>query len=106
VLTINPNYFRLRKPLERRLYELARKHCGRQASWRISLEGLRDKASSRSVLKEFRRMVRVIVGDDTLPHYRMSLDETDMVEFTLRSRLDFFAKNESRKPISSAEVVS
>ena len=29
VLTIHRNYFRLRKPLERRLYELARKHCGR-----------------------------------------------------------------------------
>jgi plasmid replication initiation protein len=29
VLTLHPDYFRLRKPLERRLYELARKHCGR-----------------------------------------------------------------------------
>ena len=28
VLTINPQYFRLRRPLERRIYELARKHVG------------------------------------------------------------------------------
>ncbi len=33
VLTINREYFRLRKPLERRLYELVRKHCGRQPTW-------------------------------------------------------------------------
>ena len=30
VLTINPKYFRLRRPLERRIYELARKHVGEQ----------------------------------------------------------------------------
>ncbi|WP_443019818.1 replication initiator protein A [Sphingobium sp. CAP-1] len=28
MLTLNRRYFRLRKPLERRLYEIARKHCG------------------------------------------------------------------------------
>jgi plasmid replication initiation protein len=28
VLTLHRNYFRLRKPMERRIYELARKHCG------------------------------------------------------------------------------
>jgi plasmid replication initiation protein len=33
VLTINRAYFRLRKTLERRLYELARKHCGYQEKW-------------------------------------------------------------------------
>ena len=35
VLTIHRDYFRLRKPLERRMYELARKHCGRKDEWRI-----------------------------------------------------------------------
>jgi hypothetical protein len=31
-------FFRLRKSLERRLYQLARKHCGEQWEWAISLE--------------------------------------------------------------------
>ncbi len=31
VLTLPPDYFRLRKPTERRIYEIARKHCGKQA---------------------------------------------------------------------------
>jgi plasmid replication initiation protein len=34
VLTIDPEYFRLKKPTERRLYELARKHCGNQVAWK------------------------------------------------------------------------
>ena len=32
VLTLHRDYFRLRKPLERRIYELARKHCGALAA--------------------------------------------------------------------------
>ena len=41
VLTISRDYFRLRKPIERRLYELARKHCGNQEKWTVGLKILR-----------------------------------------------------------------
>jgi plasmid replication initiation protein len=34
----------MRKPLERRIYELARKHCGRQDQWRVSVEVLHRKS--------------------------------------------------------------
>lgn len=82
VLTIHPDYFRLRKPLERRLYELARKHCGQQAMWAIGLELLQEKCGSKSTLREFRRMVREIEDADTLPAYRMKIDaEKDQVLF-------------------------
>jgi len=37
VLTLHRDYFRLRKPLERRIYEIARKHCGQQDRWKVSL---------------------------------------------------------------------
>ncbi len=36
VLTIDKDYFRLRKPTERRIYELARKHCGNQVTWKFN----------------------------------------------------------------------
>lgn len=85
VLTINPDYFRLRKPIERRLYELARKHCGDQARFAISLELLQDKCGSQSTLKEFRRSLRELIQADTLPDYRMQLDdEKDQVIFFKR----------------------
>ena len=45
VLTINRHYFRLRKPLERRLYELARKHCGKQGKWLIVLQTYMQKVA-------------------------------------------------------------
>lgn len=84
VLTIHPDYFRLRKPLARRLYELARKHCGHQTSWAIGLELLRDKSGSKSTMKEFRRAVRAIEADDSLPEYRVMVGQDDKVTFYVR----------------------
>ncbi|MNY12306.1 Replication initiator protein A [compost metagenome] len=84
VLTIHPDYFRLRSPLARRLYELARKHCGHQAQWVIGLALLQEKAGSKSTLKEFRRAVRTIQADDSLPEYRLSLGTNDRVTFYTR----------------------
>jgi len=77
VLTIHPDYFRLRKPLARRLYEIARKHCGHQTEWTIGLELLQEKSGSKSTLKEFRRAIRAIEADDSLPEYRMMLAHDD-----------------------------
>jgi hypothetical protein len=83
VLTLNRSYFFLRKPLERRLYELARKHCGTQTHWRVGLETLRDKCGSGSTEKEFRRLVGKIIEDDLqhdhMPDYAFSFDEDNVV---------------------------
>jgi len=87
VLTLHRDYFRLRKPLERRMYELARKHCGQQATWSISLELLQKKCGSNSTEKEFRRLVKTIVTQDEVhshfPDYAVTMTD-DMVCFTNR----------------------
>lgn len=78
VLTISRQYFFLRKPLERRLYELARKHCGQQQEWRIGLDTLREKCGSGSTPKEFKRLIGKIIEDDAMhghmPDYGFRLD--------------------------------
>ena len=90
VLTLNRRYFQLRKPLERRLYELARKHCGQQSSWQIGLEKLQEKAGSSSTKKEFKRMVTAIIAADQahdhMPDYSFEL-EGGIV--TVRPKQDF-----------------
>ena len=67
VLTLHRDYFRLRKPLERRMYELARKHCGKQDEWVISLDLLKKKCGSASEDNEFRRLVNIICAEDAEP---------------------------------------
>ena len=91
VLTLHRNYFRLRKPLERRMYELARKHCGRKDEWKISLALLQKKCASASTEKEFRRLVSKIAAQDAahhhMPDYAVTLDEDDMVTFHNRGTI-------------------
>lgn len=83
VLTLSRQYFFLRKPLERRLYELARKHCGMQPRWHIGLDLLRVKCGSASNLKEFRRLVSKVIEDDAehdhMPDYAFEMEEDMLV---------------------------
>jgi plasmid replication initiation protein len=84
VLTLSRDYFRLRKPLERRIYELARKHCGRQPEWRVSVGTLHLKSGSASPLRVFRQMLREMIAADHLPDYALSEDPGDILRVTRR----------------------
>jgi plasmid replication initiation protein len=90
VLTLHRDYFRLRKPLERRMYELARKHCGQQREWRISLDLLQKKTGSNSTAKEFRRLVKTIVEAEQrhghMPDYALTMNDAGNVVFTAKQK--------------------
>lgn len=75
ILTIHHDYFRLGKGIERRLYELARKHCGKQRKWAIGLDLLQKKCGSKGTLRMFRHHMMKIVDDNQLPEYRMMYSE-------------------------------
>jgi plasmid replication initiation protein len=87
VLSLHNDYFRIRRPLERRIYEIARKHCGRQKRWNIGLENLQLKTGSSAPLKRFRHNLRQIIEDDHTPDYRIELTDTDQVIFRPRKAL-------------------
>lgn len=114
VLTINRDYFRLRKPLERRLYEIARKHVGQQGLWEIGIAALRDKCGSTVArLRQFRGELEKIIEADTLPDYRLTLTDDGKARFCTRdvqqlakrilkgkSWMDDLRKKRPRKPKS------
>lgn len=86
VLTLSRDYFRLRKPLDRRVYELARKHCGKQSRWQIGLAALHEKTGSTDALRNFRGTIRDLVLSNELPDYLVEFDvESDMVTFYPRN---------------------
>lgn len=84
VLTINRDYFRLGKAMERRFYEIARKHCGNQKEWSIGLIPLMEKTGSTSTLRLFRLRTKAIAKDNHIPDYALSVADDDMVTFTNR----------------------
>ena len=82
VLTLHRDYFRLRKPIERRVYEIARKMCGPRPRFEIGLEKLLKRTGARTQLKRFRHTIRELAVHDHLPDYHVAYDETrDMVIF-------------------------
>lgn len=79
VLPISRDYFRLRRPLDRRVYEVGRKHCGMQAKWRISLDKLQARTGSKQERKHFVAHLRGMVQTNHLPDYALTLEQDQVV---------------------------
>jgi plasmid replication initiation protein len=74
VLAINPGYFDLTGGLERRLYELARKHVGHQPEWKVSLLTLAKKCGTmQRNLRRFKFDLKAVVEADRIPDYCIQL---------------------------------
>ena len=73
VLTISRDYFRIRKPLARRMYELARKHCGRKPDWSIFLPNLYAKSGSSGTIYDFAAAMKTIAKENSLPEYSIEI---------------------------------
>jgi plasmid replication initiation protein len=101
VLTLSRDYFRMRKPLERRVYELARKHCGRQNEWRVSVDTLLKKSGSASPRRVFRAMLREMIASDALPDYHLQEEPGDILRVTPRDAVIEAAGN----PLISADTL-
>jgi plasmid replication initiation protein len=110
VLTINRDYFRLRQPLERRIYEIARKHCGVQDKWQISVDGLHKKTGSRSSIPKFFFSLKKIVAKNILPDYHMFLDKST-ITFQPRNQKLLIAQqkaldnHDNYKPVISTSIL-
>jgi plasmid replication initiation protein len=82
----------LSKPVQRRLYEVARKHCGTdKAMWKINIDLLAEKIGFKRDRANFRSDLRAIIQADSLPQYRMALDTSAKPEMVV-----FFSKDVAR----------
>lgn len=90
ILTISRDYFRLRKPLERRLYEIARKSCGQKPKFHYKVETLHELTGSQSTIREFRRMLSKIIADNQahqhIPDYTFELKDNLVI---MRPKAEF-----------------
>lgn len=107
ILTLHPGYFLLGQALERRLYELGRKHCGQQAWFCIGLPLLQEKTGSVQEARYFKQEVKSVLKAQRLPDYKLYLDTTTkpnqvvyvtrdsrklMAEASQKGRFDWLAK--------------
>nr|BET44933.1 MAG: replication initiator protein A [Candidatus Aschnera chinzeii] len=86
VLKISSDYFRIRKAIDRRLYEIARKHCGSQNEFSICLDKLHKKTGSLRELRKFRFDIKQLTRTNDLPDYEIFLNPIiDKVTFKNRN---------------------
>lgn len=106
VLTISKEYFSIQKPLEKRIYEIGRKHCGYKEWFHISFELLLLKSgSTTNNLARFKHSVKEIVDRNQLPEFYLKIegknlayyrrDKTELIDGVIYSRL---GKKEDKKP--------
>jgi len=101
VLTINPDYFRLRKPLDRRIYELARKHCGNNSTWKFDLITLYQRTGSTASMHNFRKAIISLAQSNQLPDYSVDFDpKKNQVIFSKRVDLKALA-NEIKSEVKN-----
>ncbi len=87
VLSISRDYFRLRSPIDRRVYEVARKHCGSQPTWRVGLELLQKKVGSKQAEKHFNAHMRGMVRSNHLPDYAVTVEDAQVVFYSRSGRV-------------------
>ncbi len=83
VLTLHPRYFTLTRSIDRRLYEIARKHCGDQAIWKINIDLLAEKIGTARERFKVRDEIRAAIKADVLPEYKIALDTSANPDFVV-----------------------
>jgi plasmid replication initiation protein len=101
VLTLEKAYFALTSSINRRLYEIARKHCGGQALWKINIDLLAEKTGTTRERFKFRSDLRQTIKADLLPEYHMALDADktpdDVVFYTRNNAALVAALNKNKQ---------
>ena len=103
-LTYDPKYFDL-SPLERRVYEIARKHCGHQDGFRIRLGKLHAKTGSESSLKLFKQNLNEISERDAIPEYHVGIVGDPRSPLTRRLEAIGFEQPKRRQRLNDLMVM-
>jgi plasmid replication initiation protein len=101
MLTYDRKYFEL-TPLERRVYEIARAHCGHQRGFCINLDKLRLRVGVESDLRRFKYDLRKIADAGRIPEYGVVL-KNDPASAEIKAALEKGALK--RRPKNAAVLV-
>lgn len=75
LLTYDQEYFGITKALERRLYEIFRRHLGKSSAWKIGEQKLFHKVGGRGNIRRFRSDLKSLEGKIT--GYRFNYDSAN-----------------------------
>lgn len=79
IIKINKNYFNIKSAIYRRIYEIARKHCGNKNKFLISISNLYKKSGSRSKISKFIYLIKKLIFFNNLPDYSIKYDSKNKI---------------------------
>jgi len=97
--TINPDYFKIRAALDRRLYELANRHCHNQKKWPIRIENLHKRSGSVENLIGFRKQLNKRITANLIPDYKLTLVDNVVIARPKPMPIGSLAKKHKKKPL-------
>ena len=74
-LSILPDYFNITSGIEKRLYQIARKHVGNQPRWHITLDKLYMRVGSQQEMRNFKVKLSQIIRADSLLGYTVDWEQ-------------------------------
>ncbi|MDD2892571.1 MAG: replication initiator protein A [Halothiobacillaceae bacterium] len=80
VLTLDRGYFKLSKPIEKRAYEIARKHCGNQPIYKENIDSFGEKIGLSGPRYKVRAAIREVIDCASLPEYHVALDRSKKID--------------------------
>lgn len=76
---VTQRYLALRKPIERRIFELAASHCSSRRKWRVEIAWLHARTGSTGRLRDFQRELNRIENQQTLPEFTLFCDGSEVI---------------------------
>jgi plasmid replication initiation protein len=80
VLSIHPDYFRIKSGNERQLYRIIRKMVGKNPVWKFSIEALFKRFPSGKQFRYFKSDLKKIVERNSLPEYKLTWHEEERIK--------------------------
>ena len=100
VLKIGKEYFQIRKAVDRRVYEIARKFCGNNQTFSITLDKLQLRVGSLIPMSKFRAQIKSLALKNNLPDYVVLFDvKSDIVTFNKRNDVVLEQDTPSQKKV-------
>jgi plasmid replication initiation protein len=89
-ISMDRRYLDIQGGIERRLYEIATKHVGREKSrFEINLQSLHEWMGSQAPVRKLKAHIKRIIEEDSLPGYKLRIESPSPRAAAVRTKIVF-----------------
>lgn len=73
VIPVNRAYFQIKNPTARKIYEVAKRHIGKELTWSIGLVNLQKRVGHASAPRKFKAKLQQLAAEDVIPEFTIMI---------------------------------